>query len=477
MHPTDSRQLTVRAARLFRLLGLFLPAGLLLLSCVGAPPEAVRLLLSGALTLTLAGFGVLISPAARHDALMLPSILLHIVGLGWLLAAVSVPTPTVYLSRALLLVVPLGLFATHWLHQSGALILRRARRMADRLARRADLPADLAGARALPEVQDLRRALYLDAAPVLTHLGNPRPEVRLVMLAALEFRPLYQPGQTALLLHIAQQTFEPEVRAAAVLALGGVDDRAIIEPLAEFLSDSALVVRLAAIEAVLDDTVERWPWVRHICRAALACSAAAEDGPMLLPGQILSPDAVADCTGWAAEKGYVALRAAHTLAAHYNQVLQAGPDPALADGLRRQLADPHAPAALRLELARVLYHHQELDAPVLRQLIDPSSPAPLRLIGVEALLAAGESGEAVAALHDLARLPNRELALSTAEVVQRRLGIDLGLPQGQPLPAVHTRLAAEVARRLLAWSAQPLPNDQEDNPDHEESGWRSLSEL
>jgi hypothetical protein len=198
---------------------------------------------------------------------------------------------------------------------------------------------------------------------------------------------------------------------------------------------------------------------------------------MLMAGQVLSPEAVADCTAWAAEKGFVAVRAAQTLAAHYHQVLLASPDPALADGLRRQLADPRAPAPLRLELARVLYHHQELDDVVLRQLIDPSAPAPLRLIGVEALLSAGESGEAVAALHDLAKLPNRELALSTAEVVQRRLGVDLGLQQGQPLPPVHTRLAAEVARRLLAWSAQATAPTEEDDTHHEDADWQSLSEL
>src|SRR5947207_2766859 len=102
MHASDSRRLTVRAARLFRVLVLFLPASLLLLSGIGAPPEAVRLLVSGSVTLGLAGLGVLISPATRNDALVLPAILLHVVGLGWLLAAANVPTPTVYLSRALL---------------------------------------------------------------------------------------------------------------------------------------------------------------------------------------------------------------------------------------------------------------------------------------------------------------------------------------------------------------------------------------
>jgi hypothetical protein len=30
----------------------------------------------------------------------------------------------------------------------------------------------------------------------------------------------------------------------------------------------------------------------------------------------------------------------------------------------------------------------------------------------------------------------------------------LGLPRGQPLPSVQSRLAADVARRLLLWASQ-----------------------
>jgi hypothetical protein len=57
-------------------------------------------------------------------------------------------------------------------------------------------------------------------------------------------------------------------------------------------------------------------------------------------------------------------------------------------------------------------------------------------------------------LHDLARLPNREIALAVADVAQRRLGVDFGLPPDQPMPAVQSRVAAEVARRVLAWASQ-----------------------
>ena len=157
-----------------------------------------------------------------------------------------------------------------------------------------------------------------------------------------------------------------------------------------------------------------------------------------------------------------------TLGAHADQVLSQGHDPKLAQTLRDQVVDVHAPPLLRLELARVLHRHHELDDVVVRTLIEPSTPAPLRLIAVETLLGRGESPEATAALHDLARLPNREIALATAEVLQRRLGVDVGLPRNQPLPPVQSRQAADVARKVQLWSSRkkPVPHGQ---PEDEEN--------
>ena len=109
---------------------------------------------------------------------------------------------------------------------------------------------------------------------------------------------------------------------------------------------------------------------------------------------------------------------------------------------------------LRLVLARLLYHHRELNGESLRKLLEPSAPAPVRLMAAEVLMAEGSSPEAVTALYDLARLPNREIALAVAEVVQRRLGVDMGLTRGQATPPVQSRMAAEVTRRVLAWAGQ-----------------------
>jgi hypothetical protein len=72
-------------------------------------------------------------------------------------------------------------------------------------------------------------------------------------------------------------------------------------------------------------------------------------------------------------------------------------------------------------------------------------------------------------------MPNREIALGIAQVVQRRLGVDLGLPRNQPLPPLHSREAAEVARRVLVWAAhQDVASKVAQQSD--EADWRSLDE-
>jgi hypothetical protein len=190
----------------------------------------------------------------------------------------------------------------------------------------------------------------------------------------------------------------------------------------------------------------------------LADPVLQSDGALRYEGQLLTPDAVSDLSSWATEKGLLGTRAALTLGAHYARALAEQPEETLLVSLRQQLADPHAPPVLRMEIARLLLEDQELDPSFLEKLLDPANPAPLRLTAVEALLAQprdlGSPGPALATLRDLARLPNREIALATADLVQRRLGVDLGLAINQPLPAVHSRQAAEVTRRVMLWASQ-----------------------
>ncbi len=86
----------------------------------------------------------------------------------------------------------------------------------------------------------------------------------------------------------------------------------------------------------------------------------------------------------------------------------------------------------------------------------------------------GDSVEAVAALHDLARLPNREIALNIADVVQRHLGVPLGLPRGEPPPPLHSRQAAEIARRVLVWATQQdIADSEAAGVPSDDTEWRS----
>jgi hypothetical protein len=393
-------------------------------------------------------------------------ILLYVAALGGVvIARPKAEEWLVHLTQAVLLVVPVWLFGLQILHDSGATALRRARSLAARLMARKDWPADLARIRQLPEVQALREALHVDADPALEMLANPRPAVRVAALAALEFRPIWRPGQPVMVLQLAQRAPEAEVRAAAVNALANIEDRGLVEALGELLRDPNPLVRRTTTEALLWNTETRWPWLRNAVRLALASPAAQEDGALRLTGHPLTNEAVNDLHVWAAEKGLTAYRAALTLGVHYSQYLASGSEPEQVAALRTKVLDPQTPPVLRLELARLLHQYHELREEDLMKLLQPTMPAPVRLIAVEVLLGQEQCPEALAALHDLARLPNREIALMTADVVQRRLGIDLGLPRNQPAPPVQSRTAAEVARRVLVWAAHhEVPDRAPDGP-------------
>jgi hypothetical protein len=458
---------------------LLLPVALLLAGSLRSTASHTGILWLGALFQILACSLALYSRMRDEEPIGSVSIMLYVIALGWLaLGAPGLDDWFMHVSLAVLLMVPLLLFANQCLKESGAPVLRRARQLAQRLAHRKDWPADLQACRLLPEVKALRECLHIDASPALALLGNHRPQVRVAALAALEFRQNWKRSQAETVLNVARCMQESEVRAAAIYALANTDERTVIEGLADFLYDPSSMVRHAAAEALLWDTERRWPWIRMAVRHALADPVCQEDGPLRQEGNELTAEAVADLTAWANEKGVLAIRAAQTLGLFYSQALAGDHDTALVDGLRRQLSDPHTPAMLRLELARMLHQHRELNNQVLHQLLDPSSPAPVRLLAIDALLADGPSVEANMALHDLARLPNREIALATAEVIQRRLGVNMGLPRGQPLPNVHSRQAADVARQVLAWATRQEGDDAAPvAARQEEDGWNSPGET
>jgi hypothetical protein len=447
----------VVAARFARFGLLLLPAGLLFLAALRTAEGTNLNLWLGTAFQLLVCLLTFLTRQSDRQALGPSVITLYVIALGWLwLGTPHADGWFLSLAKAVLLVVPLLFFSLQVLADSGATALRRARLLAGRLAARKEWPADLGACRGLPEVKALREAVQIDATPALALLSNPRPQVQVAALAALEFRKNWKPGQAEIVLQAAQRAGEAAVRATAVAALGNVDDRLLIEALAEFLRDPSWEVRRAASESLLWDSERRWRWIQQAVRRALADPACADDGPLRHEGQPLTPEAVADLTAWVAQKGLLGQRAAQALGVHYARALSEHPSADLVADMRRQLGHPQTPAALRIELARLLGASHALDRGVLEGLLASANPAPLRLLAVEALLADSEQhAGAAAALRDLARLPNRELALQTADVVQRRLGVDLGLALGESLPPNYSRQAAEVTRRLAQWALLP----------------------
>ena len=438
---------------------LLVPAGVLFAAGLRAPTESALMLWIGA------GFEaglctlLLFSRRGSHYAFGPMVITLYLTSLSWLWFGDVVDDNLNHLAKAVFIVVPIIFFGYLNLYESGALTLRRANLLAHRLANRQDWPGDLAACRGLPEVKALRALLVYDAGPALVLLHHPRPEVRVAALAALEFRKDWRHGQPELVLRLAKNAEQPAVRAAAVAALANVEDRELIESVAQFLLDNSREVRKAAVEALLWDCEKRWGWVHFVMRRVLSDPLYSADGPLLPDGQLLSQEAVKDLTAWCAEKGVLSARASQTLAAHYSRALSERPDVVVVNSLKSQLGNPSTPAILRLELGKVLQTHQELDPPLLEKLSDPSNPGSLRLIACETILSEHADNEplralAVIALRDLARLPNREIALTTADIVQRKLGVDLGLGLGQPLPPVNSRQAAEITRRVMQWAVQ-----------------------
>lgn len=363
-----------------------------------------------------------------------------------------------HLVQALLVVAPLGIVAGYTLQQSGALLVQRARKLAKQIAERSNWPSDLQACKDLPEVKAFREAISFDATPALQLLDAKRPEVRLSALAALEFRKHWRVGQAETVLALLRREVIPEVRAAAVLALANIEDRMLVEVVAEHLRDADPRVRRATCDALFWSTERRWSWIRFAVRKALNDPQLRHEGTLIHEGQKLSPEAVNDLTAWAAEKGLIGLRSSQILGIHYACVLHEQPDATLPE-LARIVQDPHAAPLLRIELAKLLVGNQVMEHEMKEQLLDPANPAPLRLLVSENLLDGGPHVRAIVCLREIARLPNRELALATASVVQRCLGVDLGLALGQPLPPLNSPRAIDVTRRLMAWAAQPDVSD------------------
>jgi HEAT repeat protein len=358
------------------------------------------------------------------------------------------------LSQGILLVASLLLFGHQVLVASGAGELRRAQVLAARLAARKNWPVKLDDCRTLPDVKALREALQVDAAPALNLLRERRPEIRIAALAALEFRKHWRRGQAETVLDLAQREPDALVRATALSALANVDDPLLVNRLAGFLRDPDEHVRRAASEALLWDGGRRWSGIRLLVRTALADASLATSVPIVPTGQSLPPEAFKDLTAWTSETGLLSVRSARTLSALYDRALGERDDQHLIEDLRRQTLSSKCPSCLRIELAHLLKRRGLLDRKLYEVLLDRLNPVPLRLLAAESLLEGGESARALTALREVARLPNREIALAIAALVQGRLGVEMGLPPNQPPPPLNSRHAAEITRRVMLWGSE-----------------------
>jgi hypothetical protein len=458
IHPLVGERARHPERALGRAVVLVIPAAVLTIGAVATGPAPMLWLGAGLLLMT----ALLLLPQQKlaSQSTGLAVISLYVLAQVWLWYCASqyhrhwFP----HLALGTLLLVPIILFAAVTLVRSGVHEIRKARTVCHRLRRRQQWPDDLSYCATLPEVLALREFVQSDPAPALVLLDDERAAVRVAALSALSYRRHWQPAQAELVRQLAERAPEPEVRAAAIRALAYTRDRGQVEAIAQFLRDQSPLVRRAAAEVLFWESERRWPWARFGVHEALADPALRDDGPLPLAGSSLPVQALNDLTEWSAEGAAQSVRAAVTLSAYYGHALSGGPDGELAADIRRKVLDPGAPTVLRMELAQLLLEHRLFDCAHLASLLLPDQPVPLRILAADAVLAAGDDAEATSTLYEIARRPNREIALAVAQVVQRRLGVDLGVRT--PLPPVQSRLAAEITRKVMEWAATSPPDSE-----------------
>lgn len=377
-------------------------------------------------------------------------IALYLMALGWLwFATQESPDPFARFSRGLFLATAVGLLVGHDMIRTGLEPRRRARTLCRRLIGRVRWPRTVEEFTYLPEVRGLHTAVREDPSLAFDLLADPRDEVHLAAMAALQDRAAWRWEEAAVVLATARKTLSPEVRALALRAVATADNIDVTQGVGEYLKDPSAVVRAAACEGLLAGGERRWAVARQAVRTVLADPAYLADGP--LPGAAgrLSQLAVCDLTGWAMEPAPLAERAVRTLLVHYDAVLRDGTDPALSAELGRQVTDGETPPILRVELATLLRARRQMPHNLLDRMTDPDQPSPVRLIAVEEMLANDPNEpSALDVLRGLGRQSNRETALAVARIVQQYCGFDFGLPAGSLTP----KIAQEVAQRVYRWA-------------------------
>ncbi|CAN5164375.1 hypothetical protein BH11PLA2_BH11PLA2_42930 [soil metagenome] len=435
-------------SRLLHLAVLFLPV--FLLAAVATIATSPIIIAGGVVALIFAT--VLIRrPMAWRPPTSGPVILLYLGSLVilWLstrgtLNAVS------FAARGTLFVAVSLLIVVHDLFRTGAEPRRRAQKWCARLQARRDWPADVVDVIHLPEVYGLRDAAEVEPGPVFDLFRDVRPEVRASAFGALAGRPNWRPREAAAVLEEAKKTAEAPVRVLAMTALSRIEDPAIVEGLTGFYHDPSPEVRAAAVWASLSDGGRRWGFVRDAIRGMLSDPRNTDAA---LPGAAgcLPVVALCDLTAWAAEPEPLSLKSVRTLVDHYNRVLQTTGDYDLITDLTNQVLDTATPTALRVELAGMLRNLGLLTPELLDRMTNADQPGPVRLLAAEAMLTLDPyHPDGLDVLRGLGRQPNREMALAIANVLQFRLGYDMGLT-AEGIPPMG-KVAGEVAKKVMGWA-------------------------
>jgi hypothetical protein len=444
-------------SRLLSLALLLLPTGLL--SYLAVRYEAVPLAAGAGVQGLFALVFFRVHPVWRPPV-STSVVTLYLIALAWVYVPLRENNDwVVHLAQGVLLLGAVMLLAAHDLTRIGAEPLRRANKWCRRISARTDWPVPVADCRMVAEAVALRSAVREEASPALALLSDPRPQVQAAALGSLEYRPHWRPGEAELVLRVAQKSPEPGVRVAAAYALAAVDTADLVEGLAGFLRDAAPEVRRAAAEALLWDGERRWPLAREAIREALNDPKIAADGPLFEGTARLPAAAVCDLTIWAAEAPPLSSRAVLTLAEQYHCGLNDPDRPELGSELVTMMLSLETPPGLRVELAALLRDHHLLTPDVLDRLTNLDQPGPIRLFAAEVMLRANPNDpDGIDVLRGLARQPNREMAVAVAGILQNVLGLQLGLPLDGEIPVPTSKLAAEVARRVLAWANGATPD-------------------
>jgi hypothetical protein len=351
------------------------------------------------------------------------------------------------------ILIPVVLFLIREVRATGG-NAREAKFLINRLLARKEWPASFAEYRTCPLIAALRDGIRENAAPVLPLLAHDDVRVQMATLTVLEFYPNWRKDQVEPVLQLAGMTNNPTVRAAALLAAAYLPKSRHLKFLLPYLSDQAEEVRRAAATAVLVEAGPRWPEVRAEVRQALAAPHAAKDGPLPCSANF-SSEIIADLVNWSVESGPVGKRSTQTLVRHCKKLIHEDGTPQAIERVTGLIASPKVPGPIRVELAHRLQTADMFPVEIAVRLLSPSSPTMLRVQAAGALLSHGDNPEAVDVLREAAQQPNREITLAAAALVQKYLSVDLGLSVGGSLPAVNSREAAEVARRVAKWASDP----------------------